>query len=109
MFWFDSGFRICGKSPFDGKEFKEILELNKKCQITFSESQFKRYPAEGVDLLKRMLETDPNKRVGAIKALTHPYFIGLSAPDSLSKDESNVEDCNDEEEIASNISNFQKK
>lgn len=57
-----------------------------------------------------MLEIDPIARIGATKALSHPYFFGLDVPKSPDEyDESNVEDCDDEHEIANNIINFQKK
>ena len=36
--------------------------------------------AEGYDLLRQLLEVDPNKRVSAAEALKHPYFDPLRTP-----------------------------
>lgn len=38
-------------------------------------------PAEGVDLLSRMLEADPSRRISALDALSHPFFAEL--PEAL--------------------------
>ena len=61
------------KSPFDGRSFKEILQKNKKCSIDFDvKSLNSNSPA--VDLLKKMLNKDPVKRLSAKQALKHPFF-----------------------------------
>uniref|UniRef100_A0A7S3BJW5 cyclin-dependent kinase n=1 Tax=Prasinoderma singulare TaxID=676789 RepID=A0A7S3BJW5_9VIRI len=33
--------------------------------------------ADGIDLMQRMLQYDPSKRIGAKEALKHPYFDGV--------------------------------
>jgi serine/threonine protein kinase len=39
--------RLSGKRPFDGKDYKVILQENKKCQINFELPIFKKISAEG--------------------------------------------------------------
>lgn len=102
--------RISGSSPFEGKDFSEILESNKRCKIVYDGLAFQKFQAEGIDLLKKMLEISPKLRIGATQSLSHSFFSGMEAPKIPElKDESNVEDCDDEAEIANNIMNFQKK
>lgn len=35
---------------------------------------------DGLDLLRRMLQYDPSRRISAKEALRHPYFDDLGAP-----------------------------
>ena len=61
---------VVGRSPFNGKSFQEILNQNKNCQIDFNHEKLKKYP-QIQDLLKRMLEVNPDKRINAGEALQH--------------------------------------
>lgn len=61
------------KSPFEGQSFKEILQKNKQCKIDFKHAKLKKHKV-ATDLLVRMLETDPEKRISARDALTHKFF-----------------------------------
>lgn len=64
------------RSPFDGKSFKEILQKNKACKIDFKNPKLKRNKA-ALDLLQKMLEVDPEKRVSAKDALNHKFFTDV--------------------------------
>ena len=64
-----------GKSPFEGKSFQEILNKNKQCKIDFTGKSLKKVPISVFDLLKRMLEVDPEKRPTAVECLASDFFI----------------------------------
>ena len=64
------------RSPFDGKSFKEILQKNKQCKIDFKNPKLKKNKA-ALDLLQRMLETDPEKRISAKESLNHQFFTDI--------------------------------
>ena len=64
------------KSPFDGKSFKEILHKNKKCRIDFKHPKLRKNK-QALDLLIRMCEVDPQKRISAKEALQHWFFTDL--------------------------------
>lgn len=64
---------ICGRSPFDGKSFQEILSQNKRCDINFSNPKLKKFP-HILDLVQKMLEVNPIKRLSAAEALKHEFF-----------------------------------
>lgn len=64
------------KSPFDGRSFKEILQKNKACKINFKHPRLLKNKT-ALDILMRMLEINPDKRVSAEEALRHRFFTDL--------------------------------
>ncbi len=64
---------LTGKSPFDGKSFQEILNQNKLCKIDFKNPKLRKYP-HVLELLQRMLEVNPIKRISAKDALADEFF-----------------------------------
>jgi len=82
------GFRL-----FNGKDAAGVLQLNKsfkyeqiadiiQAEIDQPQSKINKY---GLDLLLKMLPTDPTKRISAFEALQHNYFLPVagSIPKSI--------------------------
>ena len=64
---------LTGKYPFEGTSFKDILQKNKACKMDFKHYKIKKEPL-ALDLLQRMLEIDPEKRISAREVLQHVYL-----------------------------------
>ena len=57
-------YRLTGCQVFGGDEFNEVINKNEKCIINWQFEKINIFLSEeSVDLLKRMLEKDPNKRI----------------------------------------------
>eukprot|EP00828_Plagiopyla_frontata_P037333 TRINITY_DN4907_c0_g1_i2.p2 TRINITY_DN4907_c0_g1~~TRINITY_DN4907_c0_g1_i2.p2 ORF type:complete len:318 (+),score=66.08 TRINITY_DN4907_c0_g1_i2:254-1207(+) len=54
---------LFGLNLFPGTEIKAVIELNKTCNIDIPESLANSISPEGYDLLKKMLEKNPAKRI----------------------------------------------
>ena len=67
-------YLLLGNSIFPGKKYNDILTQNRICNFDFYHSQYKELNTQALDLLKKMLEKEPSKRLSAKKALSHPYF-----------------------------------
>jgi len=64
---------LTGRPLYAGDE-KEILRQKKADQMSFSK-HFKWCVSDAAqDLVKRMLELDPSKRISAVEAMSHPWF-----------------------------------
>lgn len=66
--------RVTTRDLFPGKTSNEILKMNKICNIDFKILQLYKLTQEESDLLINLLEIDPEKRISAEAALSHPYF-----------------------------------
>jgi len=64
---------LTGKSPFDGKSFQEILNQNKLCKIDYKNPKLKKH-SHVLELLQKMLEINPIKRISAKEALADEFF-----------------------------------
>ncbi|EGR34230.1 protein kinase domain protein [Ichthyophthirius multifiliis] len=53
---------VSGQSPFKGKLYKEVLENNRRCKISFESSIWNKISDDCKFLIKKMLEYDPKKR-----------------------------------------------
>lgn len=55
------------------------MQNNKECKINFNLAEFDNIPKEAVDLLKNMLQPDPEKRYSAAQCLEHEFFKDKSS------------------------------
>jgi serine/threonine protein kinase len=63
-----------GKHLFTGKTGQEIIAANRECDTVLSGGDFERLSNKEVDLMRRMLQREPEMRISAAQALRHPYL-----------------------------------
>ncbi|OII72514.1 calcium calmodulin dependent protein kinase [Cryptosporidium ubiquitum] len=74
---------LCGYPPFHGKDNVEILRKVKIGQYSLEHNIWKYVSDSAKDLIKRLLMTDPSKRISAQDALNHPWIKSLiSSPNN---------------------------
>jgi calcium-dependent protein kinase len=56
---------LSGKPPFEGKDDKEILKKVKKGEIYVNTIEWRKRSKECIDLIKKMMNKDPEKRISA--------------------------------------------
>jgi calcium-dependent protein kinase len=83
-------FMLTGKIPYDGADFQEVLDNNKKAVIDFNVKELKYITPIALNLLKNMLELDPEDRPTAKEALKHQYFVDKEA--SMIMDDDDVDE-----------------
>lgn len=100
-------YTLCGKPPYEGiadntgrSMFYKIMES----PLNIGPLRQRRVSNEGIDLLIRMLNTDPALRPTETDCLQHPWFRGMEIP-NLDYDEGLDAIPEDDEELdASNLS-----
>lgn len=66
-----------GEMPFLGDSQQEVFEAVKKKKIVFESEYWGNVSEEGKNLVSRLLERNPKKRLNAEEALRHPWFKKL--------------------------------
>lgn len=66
---------LSGRPPFDGKDDKEIVRKVKIGHYDLNLPEFKYVSREAIDLMKKMLTYDPDKRITAENALKHQWVM----------------------------------
>lgn len=64
---------------FDGSDEREVIRKNRDCEIDFNFPDQNRLTEEMKDLLRKMLEKDPHKRLSAETLLTHSFFSSVNS------------------------------
>ena len=65
---------LCGYPPFEGDNNKEIFRNVMKQDLTFDPADWNRISSQAKDLVKKMLNKDPETRITANACLEHPWF-----------------------------------
>ena len=65
---------ITGTVPFSGTGIPQITEAIKAAKINYSKPIWSTVSQDLLDLIKKMLEPDPVKRLSAQQVLDHPWF-----------------------------------
>lgn len=70
--------------PFKANNRANLLQLNKKCSISFPKTEFNKYPYLS-NLLPNLVSVDPGKRLTPQDALLHPFFTANYIDDSIKR------------------------
>ena len=65
---------LSGRPPFGGEDDNEIMENVKKGKYDLESSPFNKVSKSVLDLIKKLLEMDKDRRISAQQALAHPWF-----------------------------------
>lgn len=65
---------LMGRSIFKGKSFSEVLDENRACDFDLYAAEYDQVDQLAMDLLRKMLKIDPEERITAEQASSHPYF-----------------------------------
>ena len=76
---------LCGRPPFQSKSNREVLERTCRGQYTMEGPQWSDVSEEAKDLVRRMLTTDPAKRITAAEVLQHSWLRHLDVPDTVTE------------------------
>ena len=66
---------LCGYAPFNGENDEKIIEKIKIGKYSFPKEEWDYVSSDAKDLVKHLLEYNPNKRYSANDALKHPWLI----------------------------------
>ena len=69
---------LVGFPPFNGDSDQEIQRKVLKGDFSFKHAEWETVSKEAKDLIKVLLNTDPQKRLSAAEALNHPWFQSIT-------------------------------
>ncbi len=71
---------LFARSVFKGKTYTEVLAENRACAFDLDSPDYDQVDRITMDLLKKMLKINPEERITAEQALSHPYFQEQAQP-----------------------------
>lgn len=74
---------LCGRPPFDGESDDNILDNVTKGIYKISGPIWQRISVEGINLTKRLLTFNPERRITAQEALNHPWINKFTEEDNI--------------------------
>lgn len=86
---------LCGYEPFYGESEKDLIDENKKAKVEYPDDDWEFVSVEGRDLVEKMLERDPSKRIAPSKALQHPWITRRATKKILRETPNNAESQSD--------------
>lgn len=72
---------LSGIPPFNGPDDQKIMDKVASGQYTMDIPEFEKVSKLGKDLIKKMLEFNPKKRVSAQEAINHEWFNTMKSKD----------------------------
>jgi serine/threonine protein kinase len=84
-------YLLSGRQAFKGRDHKEILPLNEKCEIKFHKILWDKVSPESKDLVEKLMQRLPEDRLSAKEALKHPWFTKKFSSDSSSEHNLTIE------------------
>jgi calcium-dependent protein kinase len=76
---------LVGYPPFNGSDDKKIIDAVKKGKFTLDEPEWDDVSEEAIDLVKKCLTYDPEKRITAGEALDHAWFKKFAKGEKIKK------------------------
>jgi calcium-dependent protein kinase len=69
---------LCGYPPFNGANDDQIIKKVKAGKFRVDDEEWEQISDQAIDLVHRLLESDPNKRISASEALQHDWILEKS-------------------------------
>ena len=68
---------MSGYLPFQGENRAEVFEKIRNASFHFHHKEFNDCSEEVIDLIKKLLQKDPKKRLSADEAIKHKWFESI--------------------------------
>ena len=95
---------LSGRPPFGGDDDREIMDNVKKGKYYLESSPFNKISKSAIDLIKKLLVMEVNKRINAQDALNHPWFKEQKAKELYNQ----IKDENIIKKLLSNLKKYKR-
>ena len=96
---------LIGKPPFSGKDDEEIMSNVAKGLYNIKGDDFDNISNNAIDLMKKLLTINPNKRINAEEALNHQWFKEHHSKELYNA----IEDENIIKTLLNNLKNYKRE
>ena len=69
---------LCGYPPFNGINDEEIIKKVKRGKFSTDEEEWADISADAIDLVRKLLDYNPDNRLSAKEALQHKWILEYS-------------------------------